>query len=46
MKKEGLIWKLKKPLYELNDSSRKLLLRVKEVFAEIGLKILEGDYAY
>ena len=46
VKKEGLIWKLKKPLYRLNDASRKFWLRVKEVFAEIGLKRLEGDEAY
>ena len=36
VKKEGLIWKLKKPLYGLNDASRKFWLKVKAVFAEFG----------
>ena len=31
IKKQGVIWKLKKPLYSLNDTSRKFWLRVKEV---------------
>ena len=38
VKKEGKIWKLKKPLYGLNDASRKFWLRVKKVFEEIGMK--------
>ena len=37
--------KLKKPLYGLNDASRKFWLEVKNLFAEIGLKRLEGDEA-
>ena len=45
MKKEGLIWKLKKPLYGLNDASRKFWLKVKAVFADFGLKKLDGDEA-
>ena len=45
IKKEGLIWKLRKPLYGLNDASRKFWLKVKTVFNEIGLKRLEGDEA-
>ena len=31
IRKEGLIWKLKKPLYGLDDASRKFWLQVKEV---------------
>ena len=40
-----MIWLLKKPLYGLNDASRKFWLKVKSVFSDIGLKILEGDEA-
>ena len=45
VKKDGIIWKLKKPLYGLNDASRKFWLKVKAVFERIGLKKLEGDEA-
>ena len=46
VKKEGKLWLLKKPLYGLNDASRKFWLKVKKVFEEIGLKRLDGDEAY
>ena len=36
---------MKKPLYGLNDASRKFWLKVKKLFAEIGLKRLEGCIA-
>ena len=45
IRKEGYVWKLKKPLYGLNDASRKFWLRVKELFAALGLQRLEGDEA-
>ena len=45
VKKEGLIWKLKKTLYGLNDASRKFWLKVKAVFADFGLRKLDGDEA-
>ena len=38
-------WKLKKSLYSLNDASRKFWLMVKAVFADFGLKKLDGDEA-
>ena len=38
IRKEGYVWKLKKPLYGLNDASRKFWLRVKELFAGLGLQ--------
>ena len=38
IRKEGYIWRLKKPLYGLNDALRKLWLRVQELFAELGLQ--------
>ena len=31
VKKQGILWKLKKPLYGLDDASRKFWLRVKDV---------------
>ena len=46
VKKEGKIWKLKKPLYGLNDASRKFWLKVREVFDECKLKIKDGDEAF
>ena len=46
VKKEGKIWKLKKPLYGLNDASRKFWLKVREVFDECGLRILDGDEVF
>ena len=45
IRKEGYVWKLKKPLYGLNDASRKFWLRVKELFAALGLQRLEGGEA-
>ena len=45
IKREGYIWKLKKPLYGLNVSSRKFWLRMKKIFQEIGLKRLDGEEA-
>ena len=46
IKKPGIIWKLKKPLYGLDDASLKFWLRVKDVLKRIGLKVLEGDEAF
>ena len=46
IKKPGIIWRLKKPLYGLDDASRKFWLRVKEVLKKMGLKVLEGDEAF
>ena len=41
-----MIWKLKKPLYGLDDASCKFWLRVKEVLKTIGLKVMEGDEVF
>ena len=46
IKKKGNIWKLKKPLYALNNTSRKFWLKVRKVFNESGLKILKGNEAF
>ena len=40
------MWLLKKPLYGLDDSSRKFYLRVKKLFVKNGLEILPSDNAY
>ena len=32
IKKQGIVWKLNKPLYGLDDASRKFWLRVRDVF--------------
>ena len=37
---------MKKPLYRLNDTSCKFWLKVKEVFDECKLRILDGDEAF
>ena len=34
IKKQGIIWKLKKPLYGLDDASRKFWLRVSDVYEQ------------
>ena len=44
--KEGIIWRLKKPFYGLDDASWKFWLQVKEVLEEIRLKVMEGDEAF
>ena len=46
IRKPGIIWKLKKPLYGLDDTSRKFWLRVKEVMKKISLKVMKGDEAF
>ena len=43
--KQGKVWKLRKPLYGLDDASRKFWLKVRELFLNMGLKTLEGDEA-
>ena len=45
IKKLEIIWKLKKPLHGINDTSIKLWLKVKAVFSKIGLRKLVGDEA-
>ena len=42
IKREGIIWKLKKPLYGLKDASRKFWFRVKNIFKELGFRKLDG----
>ena len=38
--------KLKKTLYRLNDTSRKFWLKLRKVFDECKLRILDGDEAF
>merc|ERR1711873_357206 len=45
IKMEGKIWKLLKPLYGLDDASRKFYLKVKKTLQKMGLKTLPGDEA-
>merc|ERR1712112_631426 len=45
IEKEGKVWKLLKPLYGLDDASRKFYLKVKETLQKMGLKTLPGDDA-
>ena len=46
IRKDWVIWRLKKPLYGLDDSSRKFYIRVKKMFINLGFEVLEGDAAY
>ncbi len=46
VKKEGVLWKLVKPLYGLKDASRKFWLRMKKIFEDGGLKTVKGDEAF
>merc|ERR1711921_53755 len=45
IEKEGVIWRLLKPLYGLDDASRKFYLKVKETLQKLRLKTLPGDDA-
>ena len=47
VKKQGWIWKLRKPLHGLDDASRMFWLHVKEVFlCELGFQTIHGDEAF
>jgi hypothetical protein len=46
IKKEGIIWKIKKPLYGFDDASRKFWLKVREILKEGGMQNVIGDQAY
>ena len=46
LKKVGVLWKLKKPLYGLDDASRKFWLRIKDIFKQEGLRNASGDEAF
>ena len=46
LKKGNIIWRLKKPLYGLDDASRRFWLKVKEIFKDEGMKTLKGDEAF
>ena len=47
IKKQGIVWRLNKPLYGLDDASRKFWLRVRDVFLnKLKLKTVEGDEAF
>merc|ERR1711867_97680 len=43
--KEGIIWKLLKPLYGLDDASRKFYLKVRETLRNFDLNTLPGEDA-
>ena len=44
--KPGILWRLIKPLYGLDDSSRKFYLRVKRLFLKNNMQLLPSDNAY
>ena len=46
IRKQGKLWKLKKPLYGLNNASCKFWLKVREVFNKCKLRILDGDEVF
>ena len=46
VKKEGVLWKLVKPLHVLMDASRKFWLIMKKIFEDEGLKTVKGDEAF
>ena len=47
VKKPGLLWKLRKPLYGLDDASPKFWLCVKDVFlSSLWLQTIDGDEAF
>ena len=46
LRREGKLWKLRKPLYGLDDASRRFWIRVKEIFKDEGMKKVKGDEAF
>ena len=47
IKKQGIVWKLNKPLYGLDDASRKFWLRVRDVFLnKLEIKTVEEDETF
>ena len=46
IRKQGKVWKLLKPLYGLDDVSRKFWLKFKETLVALGLKVMLGDEAF
>ena len=46
IKKPGIVWRHKKPLYGLDNASRKFWLWVKGILNRIGLGVMEGDEAF
>ena len=42
IKKDGIVWKLVKPLYGLDDASRRFWLRIRGIFKNRNIKTLEG----
>ena len=45
-KKPGFVWRLKKPLYGLDDAGKKFWLCVKKILVEMGLCVMDGDEAF
>lgn len=43
---EGWLWKLNKPLYGLDNASRKFWLKLEDTLMKLGLKIMPGDEAF
>ena len=39
---EGYVWRLRKPLYGLDDASKKFWLKLKETLVALGLKVMPG----
>ena len=46
VRKEGKIWKLVKPLYGLDDASRKFWLNVRENLIRLKMQTVPGDAAF
>ena len=46
IKKPGVVWKLKKPFYGLDDTSRKFWLCAKVFLCELVLQKIHGDEAF
>ena len=46
VKEEGILWKLKKPLYGLNDAGRRFWIRVKKILMENNFQTVQGDDSF
>ena len=46
LREDGLLWKLKKPLYGLNDAGRKVWVRVKKILKSEEFESVKGDEGF
>ena len=46
IKEDGIVWRLKKPLYGLNDAGRRFWIRIRKILKEHQYENIQGDEAF